>query len=88
MAHVYNPSGSSTNGDIRVGLHNDANQLQGHEGVGYLGERDGREFTCLGKFTTTGDRFRLRIRANPTTVYYGRQGDTGIASYIKFWKNV
>ena len=88
MAHVYNPSGSSTNGDIRVGLHNDANQLQGHEGVGYLGERDGREFTCLGKFTTTGDRFRLRIRANPTTVYYGRQGDTGIASYIKFWKIV
>ena len=87
MAHAYNPSGSSTNNDVRVGLYTDDDTFIAHEGVGYLGERDGREFTCMGKFTTTGDRFRLRIRASSNgTSYYGRQGHTGIASYIKFWK--
>jgi hypothetical protein len=89
MAHAYNPSGSSTQNDLRVALYNDGGTLLGHEGVGYLGERDGREFTCMGKFTTTGDRFRVRIRAESNgTSYYGRQGSTGIASYIKFWKIV
>ncbi len=89
MAHAYNPSGSSTNGDVRVGLYTDGGTFIAHEGVGYLGERDGREFTCMGKFTTDGDRFRLRIRASTGgTSYYGRQGHTGIASYIKFWKIV
>lgn len=87
MAHVYNPSGSGTNGDVRVGLYTDGGTLKGYEGVGFLGERDGREFTCMGKFTTTGDRYRLNISVGEgPAVYYGRQGDAGIASYIKFWK--
>ena len=89
MAHAYNPSGSRTNNDVRVALYTEDDTFIAHEGVGELGERDGREFTCMGKFTTDGDRFRLRIRASSNgTSYYGRQGHTGIASYIKFWKIV
>jgi len=87
MAHVYNPDGDGTNGDVRVGLYSDGGALKGYEGVGFLGERDGREFTCMGKFNTTGDRFRLKIKVGEgPAVYYGRQGDAGLASYIKFWK--